>query len=250
MDYPDVRLKRCRLVVCATMLLVATPAFLSAGGAAQPRSARADIATITVIGQGELFAEPDQASITIGLQLYHESAQIASERLRDRMSSVIDAVRELGIPESQIQTRNYSIFFERDYQAPLSSRGQDGQPVGVYRVENTVRLVLTDVDGAASAIETAIRAGANQMYGIDFSFSDPASLDARARAMAMADARIRAEALAAAEGSTVGRVVRISEISGTGSGESRSVETALRDGGIQPGSTRYIASVQVTYELE
>jgi uncharacterized protein len=240
-----------KLVVLLFMaILVPAPVVLFAGGVTQSRAATGQVATVTVIGQGELFAEPDQASITIGLQLYDESAQVASQRLSERMEAVIEAMRALGIPDNRIQTRNYSIFFERDYQSPLSARGEDGQPPGIYRVENTMRLVLSDVDAAASAIEAAVRAGANQMYGIDFSFSDPASLDARARTLAMANARSRAEALAAAVGASVGRAVRITELIGSGSGESHSMETALRDSQIQPGSTRYLATVQVTYELE
>jgi hypothetical protein len=147
---------------------------------------------------------------------------------------------------------NYRIFFERDYQRPPTERTQDGRPAGVYRVENTVRVVIDDVDNAASVVEAAIQAGANQMYGINFSFSDPDALDAEARTLAVEDARSRAEALATASGRSVGNVIEITEVAEVGPGyaEARSMAAGMGGGPVQPGSARYTARVQVTYELK
>ena len=203
-----------------------------------------------MIGEGELFAEPDQAAITLGVQLYNESAQAAAAELRERMEAVIAAVRTLGVPEQQIQTMNYSIFFERDYSSPPASRTNDGRPVGAYRVENMIRVVITDVAAAASVVEAAIEAGANQMYGINFSFSDPGALAAEARTLAMEDAQMRAEALAAATGRALGEAVEISEITGEGQMPYEARAAGLGGGPVQPGSASYTARIQVTYELE
>ncbi|MFW5884599.1 MAG: SIMPL domain-containing protein [bacterium] len=230
------------LVSVLLLLAAATPAFAS--GASE--SAR----TITVVGEGEVTAEPDQATVTLGVQLFDESAQAASSELRSRMESVIDALRALGIPERRIQTRNYSIFFERDHQTPLSG-AQEGRPAGIYRVENTVRVVIDDVSSAAGVVEAAIGAGANQMYGIAFSLSEPGAIEAQAREAAMADARQRARTLAAAEGLDVGRAVEISEVVGGAAAYEGQAPAMGRGGGpIEPGSTRYTARVEVTYELE
>ena len=237
-------LERVRILLVAAVLALAVTATVAARGAAQTAS------TVTVIGRGELFAEPDQAAITVGVQLYDVSAQAASAELRDRMDAVIAAVRALGIPDRQIQTMNYSIFFERDYQTPPTLRDQDGRPAGIYRVENMVRIVISDVARAAAVVEAAIGAGANQMYGIEFSFSDPGSLDAQARALAMADAAARAQELAAATGRRTGAVREITEVIGTTPGMFDARVMGAGGGPIQPGSTRYAASVQVTYELE
>ncbi|HKJ86636.1 MAG TPA: SIMPL domain-containing protein [Spirochaetia bacterium] len=208
--------------------------------------------TVTVVGRGELFAEPDQATITVGVQLYNESAQAASAELRDRMEAVIDAIRTLGIPERRIQTTNYSIFFERDYQASPQTRTTDGRPAGVYRVENMVRVSLDDTALAARTVETAIEAGANQLYGIGFSLSDPGLIEAQARELAMQDARERAEQLASLSGRSVGRVIEVTELVGSSPGyaEARGMAAGMGGGPVEPGATRYSASVQVTYELE
>ena len=235
-----------RVVVAFAALLLVGLAPLYAAGAPEVPD------TISVIGQGELFAEPDQATITVGVQLYNESAQAASSELRTRMDAVIAAIRALGIPDRQIRTTNYSIFFERDYQTPGGSLGVDGRPAGVYRVENMVMVTLTDVSRAAQTVEAAIVAGANQLYGIGFSFSTPQEIDAQARALAMQDARDRADQLAGSAGRSVGSIVEITEVVGSspGYGEARSMAAGMGGGPVQPGATRYTASVQVTYELE
>ena len=245
MNTTHVTARRICVVLVSLLLLLGAASSVAASGSAE--AAR----TITVVGEGEVSAEPDQATITLGVQLYDESAQAAASELRSRMESVIDAIRALGIPERRIQTTNYSIFFERDYQTPLSG-AQEGRPAGIYRVENTVRVVIDDVSSAAGVVEAAIGAGANQMYGIAFSLADPGTLDAQARELAMIDARQRAETLAATEGLEIGRAVGISEIvGGAVPYEGQALAAVGRGGGpIEPGSTRYTARVRVAYELE
>ncbi len=172
--------------------------------------------------------------------------------MRRRMDRVIDALLALGIPEQRIQTMNYSIYFERDYQAPTLLRECDRVPAGMYRIENMVRIMINDVGRAAEVTEAAIAAGANQMYGIEFSFSRPEALDAEARSKAMADARVRAEELATAAGRSLGIVREISEVTGTpvGAGHARLMADGYGGGPVQPGTSRYSAAVQVTWELE
>ncbi|MFW5783004.1 MAG: SIMPL domain-containing protein, partial [Spirochaetota bacterium] len=116
MQYPTL-LRRLFSFLVAVVPLLATASPLLAAGA--PETAARQTPTVTVVGQGELVAQPDQATINLGVQLYSENAQDAAAELQDRMSAVIAAIRDLGVPESRIQTTNYSIFFERNYQAPM-----------------------------------------------------------------------------------------------------------------------------------
>lgn len=234
------------VVLFAAALLVASALPAHAAGSPERQAA------ITVIGEGELTVEPDQATVTVGVQLYDQDAGAAAVALAERMSAVIEAIRNLGIPTDQIQTTNYSIFFERDFQAPRGpSTGEP--PAGSYRVENMVRVTISDPDRAASVVEAAIGAGANQMFGIQFSLGDPGGLDARARSLAMADALRRARELAGEAGRTVGSVITISEVVGGGPApyESRAMIAGAGGGGpIEAGGLTYRARVQVTYALE
>ena len=137
MNTTHVAARRICVVLVSLLLLLGAASSVAASGSAE--AAR----TITVVGEGEVSAEPDQATITLGVQLYDESAQAAASELRSRMESVIDAIRALGIPERRIQTTNYSIFFERDY--PTASGSHDRRHDrrdrwASYRVENMVRM--------------------------------------------------------------------------------------------------------------
>lgn len=224
---------------------------LVAAAPAEARGRTESRATVTAVGLGELVVEPDQAIVTVGVQLYNESVQNAAADLRGRMESVISAIRELGVSEQSIQTTNYSIFFERDHQAPPSARLEGGRPSGIYRVENMVRVTISDVSRAAAVVEAAVQAGANQMYGIQFTLSAPGEYDTKVREAAVANARERAEGLARAAGRELGAAVEITEIVAGGPGaafESRAM--GLGGGPVQPGGLEYTSRVQVTYELE
>ncbi|MFP3960145.1 MAG: SIMPL domain-containing protein, partial [Spirochaetaceae bacterium] len=136
------------------ILLLAAALPLPAGGSAESAAGqRAEAseqgsATITISGHGEVSAQPDRATVTVGVQLFDKDARAASSALRERMNAVIDAIRSLGIADRHIRTTNYSISFERDYQAGRAETidetiDQSGPP-GVYRVENMVRVLITD----------------------------------------------------------------------------------------------------------
>ncbi|MFO8064125.1 MAG: SIMPL domain-containing protein [Spirochaetia bacterium] len=234
-----------------------------------PRRETPASGTVTVVGRGEVTAVPDQATITVGVQVFDEDAQAASAELSDRMDAVVAALQEAGVPEEHIRTTNYSIFFERDREAERrperdgvqdgdggpaggGSPGDGGRPAGTYRVQNMVRVLISEVDRAATIVDTAIEAGANQMHGIRFSLSDPASLDGEALTRAMDHARDRAETLAEAGGQSLGTIIEITESSSGSSGgfEVRQMDAGMGGGPVQPGEARHTARVRVTYELE
>jgi hypothetical protein len=114
-----------------------------------------------------------------------------------------------------------------------------------------VRVTISDVSRAAAVVEAAVQAGANQMYGIQFSLSSPGEYDTQVREAAVANARERANGLARAAGRGLGDAVEITEIIGGGPGpafESRAM--GLGGGPVQPGGVEYSARVQATFELE
>ncbi|KAA3659426.1 MAG: DUF541 domain-containing protein, partial [Chloroflexi bacterium] len=98
--------------------------------------------------------------------------------------------------------------------------------------------------------------GANNIYGVYFSVSEPAALEAKARELAIANARARAESLAALSGVSLGDVRIISEVvsqpaypqPGIGGGGGLAIaEESIES--ISPGQLSYEIQVQVTYNL-
>lgn len=184
-------------VVLVLQLLVVLPGVLTPGTGEEPRG-------ITVMAQGEVSAEPDLAMITIGVETRDSTAGSAAAENADRMSDVMDALRQMDIPEEEIQTVDYSIRAEIDWD-------DDEQRVIGYVVSNSVRVKMRDMQRVGDVLDAVTEAGANNVYGIQFTFDDPSALREQARAEAMAEARKKAESLAELAGVRLGAPRTISE---------------------------------------
>jgi uncharacterized protein YggE len=187
-----------RLALAAALLL-----------AALPGAALADPRTITMTGQGEARATPDQVSIAAGVTTSAPTAAAALAANTARMQAVFAALKKLGVADRAIQTSNFSV-------SPQYTNGANNEPPRLtgYQVNNEVRVLLDDVARLGAALDALVGAGANQMNGISFSIRDPKPLLAQARADAVADARARAQTYARAAGVPLGAIQSISENGG------------------------------------
>ncbi len=184
-------------VVLALQLLVVLPGASTAGTSQESRG-------ITVMAQGEVSADPDLAMITIGVETRESTAALAAAENADRMSEVMGALRQLEIADEDIQTVDYSIQPEIDWD-------DDEHRVIGYVVNNSVRVKMRDMERVGDVLDAVTEAGANNVYGIQFTFDDPSALQEQARAEAMDEARKKAEALAELGGVRLGAPRTISE---------------------------------------
>jgi uncharacterized protein YggE len=162
--------------------------------------------TLTMEGEGEVKAVPDMAEVTAGVTTAAPAAAAALSANTDRMRGVFAAIEQLGVPEKNIRTVNFSI-------APQYTGGGNNIPPRLtgYQANNEVSVRLDDVGKLGGALDALVTAGANQMNGIRFSVKDPAPLLTEARAAAVADARAKAETYAKAAGMSLGPILSISE---------------------------------------
>ena len=128
------------------------------------------------------------------------------------MDAVIQALRDLGIAETDIQTTGVNVYPEDRF----NPQDPNAQTERVYRVRNTVRVTVRDVEQTEAVISAAVSAGANTIYNLTFGIEDPQGLEQEARTLAVADAQNRAQQLAAALGVTLGQPTIISETLGGG----------------------------------
>ncbi len=165
--------------------------------------------TISVSGSGTAYGQPDIATIQIGVQTRNTDAGVSVSENTDKMNAITAALKAMGIADKDIQTTNFSVYGQQDYDP------QTGQLTGTttYFVDNTVSIVVRDLNTLGAVLGQATDAGANSVYGISFGVSDSATLEAEARAKAMADAKTRAEQLASAAGVALGEPMTISEYS-------------------------------------
>jgi uncharacterized protein len=212
--------------------------------AAQPAQVPAGTRYISVVGRGEAQGRPDTATVQIGVETEAASAQAALSQNSTQASAVQAKLKELGVADADIQTSNFNIG---------SIYGADGRQVTGYRVSNMVTVTVRGLDQTGALLDQVVQAGANQIYGISFSVSDPAAQLAQARQQAMADAKARADTLAQAAGASVGEVLVISENLGGGMPIPMMMAAGAREADmaapVQPGEQRFSIDVQVTYAL-
>jgi hypothetical protein len=163
--------------------------------------------SISVNGHGEARAEPDLASITMGVSSTGTTAKEALAANTATMVGLMNALETAGIAKKDITTTNFNVGPRYDY-------GQGGaQPpklVG-YDVSNMVTIIVRKAEGLGSVLDAAVGAGSNQIQGIMFTVSKPEALLDAARKEAITDARRKAELYAAAGGFALGQILSLSE---------------------------------------
>lgn len=204
--------------------------------------------TLTVVGEGSAKVEPDTAQATIGVQLTNENLEEATTAARQRMDAVLAALQNQGIAEQDIQTTNFNIFVEQP-------REPEGQLTGemLYHVNNDVQVTIRELNNIGSVLDAAIEAGANNIYGVNFSVADTNAARAQAREEALNQATSQAQDLAQLANIQLGEVIRISEVIG-GQGPipfaARAEGMGGSSGPITPGQLEVTVHLEVTYAME
>ncbi|MGH8913539.1 MAG: SIMPL domain-containing protein [Acidimicrobiia bacterium] len=162
---------------------------------------------ISVSGVGEVTGTPDTLQLDLGVSALADTVDQAAATAAERAQAVIAALTSNGVAEEDITTTDYSIFPEYDY-------SNNTERIVGYRVNNTVRAKLHDIDGAGTVIDAVTAAGGDEtrVNGLNFSIEDDAELIADAREAAWNDALAKATQLAELSGRELGAATSIVEI--------------------------------------
>jgi uncharacterized protein YggE len=163
--------------------------------------------TITVTGTGTIRATPDMASVDVGVDVFKPSVGEGFSQANSTIQNIIAALEGIGIAAEDIQTSNLSVYSTSNLN-PTTGNNETG-----YTVSNTIHVIVRDISKAEAVIDTAIGAGATQLYGLSFDFSDRATLERRARRLAMDDAYARARHYATLVSGKIGDAIVITETS-------------------------------------
>lgn len=240
------------------VVALAAVAFLRAPQAqvqAQEAETSSELRTVTVVGEGQVSIEPDIAQATIGVEVVNTSVQEASAEASATLEAVLAALQEQGIAEEDLQTSGFSIYSERSFTPEAASSGGGGEIS--YRVSNNVSVTIRQLDTVGAVLEAAIAAGANNIYGVTFRLEEPGNVESEARQSAVEDAAAKAAELAELNGLSVGPVVHISEIVGSGGGfysgnfvEERAGAYGGGAAPILPGQLTLTMQLEVVYTLQ
>ncbi|HEY3638395.1 MAG TPA: SIMPL domain-containing protein [Rhizomicrobium sp.] len=203
--------------------------------------------TITVTGEGEAKAAPDQAQLSAGVVTTARKAADALAANTQAMNQVFAALNRLGIPDKSIQTSGFSV--EPQYAGDRN--GNPAQRITGYQVSNEVMVTVDDMGRLGAALDALVASGANSLGNMSFTIRDPKPLLAEARAAAMKDAIARAQTYATAAGLSLGPVLAVSE-GGTEMPRSfapMAMKMAAAAVPIASGENSLSASVSVTFEI-
>ena len=237
------------LLVCLVLLAVAVGCAPSASSVETPKSIER---SITVVGEGEVSVAPDVAEANVGVEVLAPTVKEATEEAKERMTAIMAALQERGIAEKDIQTSNYSIYFERYPEVRAMVEAAPPEVEGSYRVSNMLRIKIRDLDKIGAVLDGVIEAGANSIYGVNFTVDDLSEVRSEARGKAIDDAKAKAQELADLNGVNLGEVLQISEVIG-GPFSTMALSVIGEYGGgagpISPGELEFSVQIQVSYAI-
>jgi uncharacterized protein YggE len=187
-------------IALSTVAAILRPSMAAAADTAVPQR------TITVSGEGEAKAVPDEAHLSAGVVSEARKAADALAANTRAMNEVFATLKRFGIPDKAIQTSEFSV----EPQMQPERNGNSAAKISGYMVSNTVN-VTVDLPKLGPALDALVASGANSLGSVAFAIRDPKPLLARARAKAIKDAMERAQSYATAGGLALGPILSVSE---------------------------------------
>lgn len=173
---------------------------------------------IWVTGEAVVSLEPDLAVINIGVEATAQTVAEARDKAAKAMDAIIAALHARGIEDKDIQTQYFSIYPRYEYREVMESGGRTGKQVLVgYVVNNSATVKVRDLEAVGAIIDEVVVAGGDEtrINGISFTVEDPKPLMNDLRKAAVEDAIAKAEQFAQLTSVTLGKLVYISEVSGS-----------------------------------
>ncbi len=203
--------------------------------------------TITVTGTGMVTLTPDIAYITIGVHSQDASATVAMTANNTSAQAVIAAIKAAGVADKDIQTTNFSIYPQQQYDT-------NGKITGIiYMVDNSVYVTVRDLTRLGGLLDASVTAGANTINSISFDVADKTAALSQARLAAVTDAKKQADELTGATGVSLGTVQSISYYDSSAPVTiqySRADMSAASSVPVQAGSMQITTTVTIVYEIK
>lgn len=174
--------------------------------------------TISVAGEGEVFARPDIATFSFSVVAEGDDAASAQEQSAEVSNAILGYLEGEGVEEKDIRTQYYNLNPRYEYlESICTSRGfcPPGERVlRGYEVNQTVSVKVRDTDKAGTLISGVGTLGATNVSGLNFTIDDESALIAEAREKAIDDAKEKAEELADDLGVRIVRIANFWENQG------------------------------------
>ncbi|MDT5086885.1 MAG: uncharacterized protein QOJ61_3928 [Mycobacterium sp.] len=199
---------------------------------------------VTVVGSGHVEGVPDTLTADVGIEFTAADVTAAMDQTNARQQAVINALTGAGVDRKDISTTEVSLQPQYD---------SSGGTVTGYRADNAIRVKIHPAGAASRVLAVIVGTGGNatRINSVSYSIADDSQLVKDARARAFQDAKDRAEQYAQLSGLGLGKIISISEVSGT---TSPAPAPSVRGGTpssvpLEPGQQTVSFSVTAVWEL-
>lgn len=174
---------------------------------AVPALAEEDTHIIRVNGTASVSLAADTATLYLGAATREQTAEEALKNNTKVMADILAAAEKAGIPKEDIITSQYNVqIISNMYGYATESGGLE------YEVSNVLYITVRNLENLSAVIDEATKAGANNIYGLEFSNAKTTQAYEKAMTLAVENAKANAKVLAAAAGRTLGEVVRVEDM--------------------------------------
>lgn len=206
-------------------------------------------AVIRVKGQGSINLTADRVTVEIGTR--SKSASIAEAHAENikTMNAIMESIQKVGVEKEKMMTRQYTVD---TYEEGYNSLGVG--TTTVYAVTNMLFVKVDDLSLLSQVLDAATKAGANNIWGLNFYSTQSKEAYQQALEIAVQNARVTAETLAKASGKKLGEMKEVLEFDHHNSAYGVMVNMEMEKGAggtpISAADVTVTANLEITFELE
>jgi len=205
------------------------------------------IPRISVTGTGTVTAYPDEADIMFSIRSQDTSAIKAASENGAVATAVYSSLAALEVNKSDIRTVSYSL-------SPTYDAYSYSEVVG-YVAVNSIEVIVTGIENLPNVgriVDAVVKAGANQIEGILFTFTGPnyTTLRTQAYQKAVHNANLQASAIVSGLGGVILGIASVSTNYGYGIPQPLpypKVTGTKEPTPINSGAQQVTATVSITY---
>lgn len=144
---------------------------------------------IKVRGEGEIAVQPDTVSVNLGIVTDSKELIDAQQQNSMAANKIIDNLIRSGIVKNHIQTFDYRIEPEYDY-------NQGTQIFRGYKITHILQVKIEDLTNIGKVVDTAVQNGANYVANVQFTTSHKEYYYQHALTIALNNANNKARTIA------------------------------------------------------
>jgi uncharacterized protein YggE len=198
---------------------------------------------LVVTGNSAVLATPDQALVRLGIVRQAAVAQMAQEQANSVALEVLSAITKAGVAQKDIQTSRLTL-------SPVYNLRTGDQKIVSYNAAYSVSIRLDNLSLVGSVIDAGLKAGANQLDGVQFVLRNDRPSREQAIKEAVQEARGKAQAMADALRVNLAEVIEATE--GGVSVQPRMLAQSVPVGTappVSPGEIEIRANVTIRYRI-